>query len=191
MKSLTPAEETLMHTLWNIDQGFLKDIMREYPDPKPHHNTVATVLKILVEKGFLKIKPFGRLHRYDVKVTKEQYYKQLLRLFIEEYYQNSPTLLLEEMLHQELLNLEDLKFYIDNKDISSDDEPKAPAKSLTKKKKVVVAKKEKTPVKEEKVQKKEKTEKVSKKEKEKKEKNKKKKKKEKESFDPKELFPDN
>jgi predicted transcriptional regulator len=52
MKSLTPAEETLMHALWTIERGFLKDIMEAYPEPRPHHNTVATVLKILVEKGF-------------------------------------------------------------------------------------------------------------------------------------------
>lgn len=111
MKSLTPAEETLMHALWTIERGFLKDIMEAYPEPKPHHNTVATVLKILVEKGFLKVKPFGRLHRYEVKVSKEQYYQQLLRLFIEEYYQASPELLLAEMIRLELLTDQHLKPY--------------------------------------------------------------------------------
>ncbi|HIC8645992.1 TPA: BlaI/MecI/CopY family transcriptional regulator, partial [Elizabethkingia meningoseptica] len=112
MKSLTPAEETLMHALWTIEKGFLKDIMEAYPDPKPHHNTVATVLKILVEKGFLKVKPFGRLHRYEIRVSKEQYYQQLLRLFIEEYYQASPELLLAEMFRLELLNKDSLTPYI-------------------------------------------------------------------------------
>ncbi|MCL1668448.1 BlaI/MecI/CopY family transcriptional regulator [Elizabethkingia ursingii] len=111
MKSLTPAEETLMHALWTIERGFLKDIMEAYPEPRPHHNTVATVLKILVEKGFLKVKPFGRLHRYEVKVSKEQYYQQLLRLFIEEYYQASPELLLAEMIRLELLTDQHLKPY--------------------------------------------------------------------------------
>ncbi len=56
MKSLTPAEETLMHALWTIERGFLKDIMEAYPEPKPHHNTVATVLKILVEKRIFESK---------------------------------------------------------------------------------------------------------------------------------------
>lgn len=111
MKSLTPAEETLMHALWTIERGFLKDIMEAYPEPRPHHNTVATVLKILVEKGFLKVKPFGRLHRYEVKVSKEQYYQQLLRLFIEEYYHASPELLLAEMIRLELLTDQHLKPY--------------------------------------------------------------------------------
>lgn len=100
-----------MHALWTIERGFLKDIMEAYPEPKPHHNTVATVLKILVEKGFLKVKPFGRLHRYEVKVSKEQYYQQLLRLFIEEYYNASPELLLAEMVRLELLNDQHLKRY--------------------------------------------------------------------------------
>ena len=65
----------------------------------------------MVEKGFLKVKPFGRLHRYEVKVSKEQYYQQLLRLFIEEYYQASPELLLAEMIRLELLTDQHLKPY--------------------------------------------------------------------------------
>lgn len=176
MKSLTPAEEILMHTLWSIERGFLKDIMEAYPEPKPHHNTVATVLKILVEKGFLKIKPFGRLHRYEAKVTQEQYYQQLLRNFIEEYYQNSPTLLLEELFSQNLLTKEDLQSYLQKGDAESPAEPK-------------VKKEKEKHVKSEKAEK-PKADKKDKKKKEKKEKSKKKDKKE-EVIDTTELFPEN
>ena len=59
----------------------------------------------------MKVKPFGRLHRYEVKVSKEQYYQQLLRLFIEEYYHASPELLLAEMIRLELLTDQHLKPY--------------------------------------------------------------------------------
>ena len=52
MKSLTKAEEQVMQMLWELNQGFLKDIMDKIPEPKPHSNTVATILKILIEKAF-------------------------------------------------------------------------------------------------------------------------------------------
>ena len=53
-KQLTKAEEQLMQVLWKLDKGFLKDIIDAMPEPKPHPNTVSTILKILVEKGFVQ-----------------------------------------------------------------------------------------------------------------------------------------
>ena len=50
MKTLTKSEEGIMQVLWKIDKGFLGEIIHEIPNPKPHQNTVATILKILVEK---------------------------------------------------------------------------------------------------------------------------------------------
>ena len=43
-----------MQVLWKLKQGFLKDILENSPEPRPHSNTVATILKILVEKGFVE-----------------------------------------------------------------------------------------------------------------------------------------
>ena len=49
-KTLTKAEEQVMQYLWEIETGFLKDILELFPEPKPHTNTVSTILKILMEK---------------------------------------------------------------------------------------------------------------------------------------------
>ena len=43
-----------MHTLWKLRQGFLKEVVENSPDPEPHSNTIATLLKILVDKGFVR-----------------------------------------------------------------------------------------------------------------------------------------
>ncbi|MBP3839794.1 MAG: BlaI/MecI/CopY family transcriptional regulator, partial [Chryseobacterium sp.] len=42
---LTEAEEQVMQYLWEIEKGFLKDILEVFPEPKPHTNTVSTILK--------------------------------------------------------------------------------------------------------------------------------------------------
>src|SRR2546423_15657109 len=52
MKTLTKAEEQVMQVLWGLQKGFLKDILEHCPEPRPHSNTVATLLKIRVDKGF-------------------------------------------------------------------------------------------------------------------------------------------
>ena len=50
MKNLTKAEEQIMQVIWKLDKAFLREIMDELPAPKPHNNTVATIIKILVDK---------------------------------------------------------------------------------------------------------------------------------------------
>jgi len=59
MKTLTKAEEQIMQTIWKLDKAFLREIIDELPNPKPHQNTVATILKILVEKEFVGVTVFG------------------------------------------------------------------------------------------------------------------------------------
>jgi predicted transcriptional regulator len=51
-RSLTRAEEEIMQVLWKINHGFLKDILEHIEEPKQHSNTIATLLKILVDKKF-------------------------------------------------------------------------------------------------------------------------------------------
>ena len=43
-KTLTKAEEQVMQYLWELEKGFLKDILELFPEPKPHTNTVSTIL---------------------------------------------------------------------------------------------------------------------------------------------------
>ncbi len=49
---LTKAEEQIMHIIWQLEKGFIKDILEEFDDPKPAYTTVATVVKILGKEGF-------------------------------------------------------------------------------------------------------------------------------------------
>lgn len=51
-KNLTKAEEQVMQYLWEIN-WFLKRCFGTFPEPKPHTNTVSTILKILMEKEFV------------------------------------------------------------------------------------------------------------------------------------------
>ena len=52
-KTLTKAEEQVMQYLWELEKGFLKDILELFPEPKPHTNTVSTILKILMACSLL------------------------------------------------------------------------------------------------------------------------------------------
>ena len=78
-RNLTKAEEQIMQVLWKLERAFLRDIVEALPVPRPHQNTVATILKILVEKDFVEVEVFGRTHCYIPKVTKETYSRSTIK----------------------------------------------------------------------------------------------------------------
>jgi predicted transcriptional regulator len=110
MKSLTKAEEQVMQVLWQLKQGYLKDITDAMPDnPKPHTNTVATVLKILIEKGFANYEIMGRNNLYKPKISKTEYGKRSINQLIKGYFEGSPAKLVSQFVNDNKLSQEDLE----------------------------------------------------------------------------------
>jgi BlaI family transcriptional regulator, penicillinase repressor len=89
MRELTRAEEQVMQVLWKIRQGFVKDILEHFDEPKPAYNTVSTIVRILQEKGFVTHKAYGRTHEYYPLVSKDEYSKSHLSTFVNDYFSNS------------------------------------------------------------------------------------------------------
>ncbi len=109
MKTLTKAEEQVMQTVWKIKEGFIRDIMDALPPPKPHQNTVATVLKILVEKEFVGIRIFGRQHQYYPLVSKEAYSKASMKSLVKSYFGGSFSEAVSFMVKENTMSLDDLE----------------------------------------------------------------------------------
>ena len=109
MKSLTKAEEQVMHVVWKIKEGFIRDIMEAMPTPKPHQNTAATILKILVEKEFVGIRTFGRQHQYYPLISKESYSKASIKNIVKGYFGGSFSEAISFMVKENSLSLEDLE----------------------------------------------------------------------------------
>ncbi len=108
MKLLTKAEEQIMQSIWQLDAAFLKQIVEAQPLPKPHSNTVATILKILAEKGFVGITPIGRMHRYYPIVSKAAYTSGLLVSLVKGYFEGSFKGAITFMLHQKFISSKEL-----------------------------------------------------------------------------------
>jgi len=88
-KPLTKAEETIMQALWQQETAFIKDVVAAMPAPQPHYNTVSTLLKILVEKGFVASESLGNAHRYSALVSKEDYSRRSVKQIVKGYFNNS------------------------------------------------------------------------------------------------------
>jgi BlaI family penicillinase repressor len=89
MKELTKAEEEIMSILWQLGGGFVKDVVEEFPEPKPAYNTVSTIVRILETKGWVTHEAFGRTHKYIPVHSKEQYMKGSLNRMVKNYFGGS------------------------------------------------------------------------------------------------------
>ncbi len=89
MKQLTKAEEQVMQILWEINKGFVNDLLDKFPNPKPAYNTVSTIIRILVKKGFVDYKAYGKTHEYFPIIEKNQYRSFYLKSMITGYFGGS------------------------------------------------------------------------------------------------------
>ncbi len=107
-KSLTKSEEQVMQVLWKLGKGFLKEIIEATPEPKPHSNTTATILKILVEKGFVEYNVHGRNNLYKPLIGRTEYGKKTANQLIKGYFEGSPARLVSHFISDNKLSEADL-----------------------------------------------------------------------------------
>jgi len=108
-KPLTKAEEQVMLVLWKLGKGFLKDIIDQTPEPKPHPNTISTLLKILVEKGYVQYEVQGRNNCYRPKISKTEYGKKSVQQLVKGYFEGSPAKLVSQFVSDNKLSLQELE----------------------------------------------------------------------------------
>jgi BlaI family penicillinase repressor len=109
IKPLTKAEEQVMQALWKLDKAFLRELVEAMPSPKPHQNTVATLLKILVEKEFVGIEVISRHHQYSPLVSKEEYSKRTMKQLVKGYFEGSFSNVVSFLVKENNVSVEELE----------------------------------------------------------------------------------
>jgi len=109
MKELTRAEEEIMQVLWNLESAFVKDIIKELPEPKPAYNTVSTIVRILQQKGFVGHESHGKSHKYHPLLTKESYTKTFMKGFVGKYFSGSYQQMVSFFTKEDNLSVNELE----------------------------------------------------------------------------------
>ena len=125
METLTKTEEKVMHILWEIKQGFVKDVIDRMPDPKPPYNTISSLIRILEKKGFVDHKAYGKTHEYFPKIPKSAYRRFTFRDFLTNYFEGSPGNVVSFMVEEENLSGEEIQQMLRLLD-QPEDNPKSP-----------------------------------------------------------------
>jgi BlaI family penicillinase repressor len=112
LKPLTKAEEQVMQIIWKLNKAFLREIVDAMPIPKPHQNTVATLLKILIEKKYVKADVIGRMHQYYPAVSKDVYSKASMKTLVKGYFEGSFKDAVSFMVKENNLSIEELELLL-------------------------------------------------------------------------------
>lgn len=88
---LSNGEEQLMNYLWEMERGFMKDLLEAYPEPKPATTTVATLLKRLSDKGAITFKTYGNSREYYPLIKKTDYFSKKVNAIIKNFFNDSPS----------------------------------------------------------------------------------------------------
>ena len=109
MQKLTAKEEELMCFFWEKGELFVKDILDFYDEPRPHFNTLSTIVRGLEDKGFLYHKTYGNTYQYYAIISKEEYSRGTLKNVINKYFGNSYLHAVSALVKSENISVDDLK----------------------------------------------------------------------------------
>lgn len=109
MKGLTAKEEEIMGFFWEKGPLFVKEMLEFYDEPKPHFNTLSTIVRGLEEKGYLAHKAYGNTYQYYATVSREDFSKRTLKGVISKYFNNSYLNAVSSLVREEDISVDELK----------------------------------------------------------------------------------
>lgn len=112
-QELTPKEDELMQIIWNHGPLFVREMVGLYPDPKPHFNTVATVVKILEQKGYVAYESVSGSFRYHALPAVDEYRRRSLGNIIRGFFGNSYLGAVSCLVEEEKVSLDELRELIE------------------------------------------------------------------------------
>jgi len=113
MKRLTNKEKEIMDLYWQHGPMFVKELLDYYDEPKPHFNTLSTMVRILEKNGFLDHKQFGNTYQYFPTVSEKEYGRSSIAGVIKNYFNDSYLSAVSSFVKEEKISVEELRELID------------------------------------------------------------------------------
>lgn len=109
LKELTKAELQIMQILWDIDKGFVNDIIEHLPEPKPAYNTVSTIVRILEKKDFVAHNTYGKSHEYYPVVSRTEYTDSFMNSVLSTFFDNSVSQMMSFFSQREKISVNEME----------------------------------------------------------------------------------
>ena len=89
MEKLTLQEEDAMLSIWQLQGGFVKEILDNLKGEKPPYTTLASTIKNLARKGYVKAVRYANANRYEPIISEQEYKAKFMNGFVDDYFKNS------------------------------------------------------------------------------------------------------
>jgi len=122
VKHLTKREEEIMDLFWQKESVFVKDIIDELPEPKPHYNTISTIVRSLEEKGFVGHEQFGNTYRYFAIISRDEFSKYTIKNLVSKYFDKSYSSVVSMFVEEEKISVEEIKALIRQVEINKNED---------------------------------------------------------------------
>ena len=113
MKRMTPKEEEVLSRFWTHGPLFIRELLELHDEPKPHYNTLSTIVRILEEKGYIGYKVYGNTYQYYALISQEAYRKKKLQKITDAYFGNSYRHVVSALIEEDELSIEELQDLIE------------------------------------------------------------------------------
>lgn len=112
-EKLTRREEELMRCFWERGALFVRELVALSSDPKPHFNTVSTMVRALEAKGYVAHKAYGSTYQYYPLVSEDEFSRRTLGNVIDRYFENSYLGAVSALVEEEKISVDELRELID------------------------------------------------------------------------------
>lgn len=109
MKRLTNKEKEIMDLYWQNGPMFVRELLEHYAEPRPHFNTLSTMVRILEKNGYLDHKQYGNTYQYFPIVTEKEYGRSSIAGVIKNYFNDSYLSAVSSFVKEEKISVEELK----------------------------------------------------------------------------------
>ena len=110
MKTLTAKEEEIMHHYWTYGDMQIRELQSHYDDPKPHVNTLSTLVKILEDKAFLSHRALSaRCFQYFATISRDEYRGGSLANVVNKFFGRSYLNAVSALVKDEKISIDELK----------------------------------------------------------------------------------
>lgn len=113
MEKLTSKEEEVLEIFWKKGPQYVREIVEMYDDPKPHFNTISTIVRTLEEKGYVSHEQQGKSYKYFAVVAEEDMGKKSLSSIVGKYFKNSYLRVVSSFVEDGNIPVDDLRRLLD------------------------------------------------------------------------------
>lgn len=113
MEKLTIQEEEAMLSIWQIGGGFIKEVLDNLKGDKPPYTTLASTIRNLERKGFVKAAKYANAKRYEPLISEVDYKAKFMNGFVGDYFRNSYKEMVSFFVEKEKLSPKELEEIID------------------------------------------------------------------------------